>query len=177
MSRVLLRAAMICCIIVTSSAQSFSQAVIGQSTPLAGASNLLTVTIVSDTTLTAAANSAITLSGLGTASSGSGSTVTLLEASSGNSGHLLFGSQASWSAGSLTCALATGMTLSAGTTYKFSFILLNPAFAQSAQTIKIQASGSASIGQQSMISDAGTAVGVSGGRAPLRTIVAACHPC
>jgi hypothetical protein len=72
-------------------AAAFTEAFIGQSTPLAGASNLITVTLVSDTSF--ASNSGITISGLETASSGSGSIVKLI----GNSVDI-FGSVAAWSA-------------------------------------------------------------------------------
>ena len=51
-------------LVLSIEAQTFTKAQIGQSIPLAGASNLLTVTLMSDTTLTAAENSVITISGL-----------------------------------------------------------------------------------------------------------------
>ena len=114
----------------------FTQARIGQNTPLAGASNLLTVTLVSDTTLTAAANSVITFSGLETATSVSTS-VSLLAASAGNNAEQLFEAKAAvWSeTGTLKCTLASGKTLAAGTSYSFSFVLINPSYAQAARAI------------------------------------------
>ena len=71
-------------------AQSFTQAQIGQNNPLAGASNRFTVTLVTDTSLTASASSAVTLSGLGSASTQSGNNVALLESAGGNSAEQLF---------------------------------------------------------------------------------------
>lgn len=56
-------------LVLSIEAQTFTKAQIGQSIPLAGASNLLTVTLMSDTTLTAAENSVITISGLETGAS------------------------------------------------------------------------------------------------------------
>jgi len=172
-----LQSALACCLallLASADAQSFTQARIGQNTPLAGASNRLSVTLVADTSLTASASSAVTLSGLGTASSPSG-TVVLLASPGGNSGHTLFGSQASWNSalGSLTCTLASGQTLSAGTSYRFAFVLLNPQVAQQARQVTVEASGSAAFSQQVMTADTGVAEGVAGGRAPLFTIVPA----
>ena len=150
----------------------FTQARIGQNTPLAGASNLLTVTLVSDTTLTAAANSVITFSGLETATSVSTS-VSLLAASAGNNAEQLFEAKAAvWSeTGTLKCTLASGKTLAAGTSYSFSFVLINPSYAQAARAISIQASGTMS-SLQTMTSDQGDLLGIAAGRAPLRTVVA-----
>jgi hypothetical protein len=143
-------------------AAAFTEAFIGQSTPLAGASNLITVTLVSDTSF--ASNSGITISGLETASSGSGSIVKLI----GNSVDI-FGSVAAWSdTGALTCTLAAGKSMQAGTRVIFSFVLVNPSGAQQAQTIVIRASGSAA---QNMVSYGGDVEGVQGGREPLLTIV------
>jgi hypothetical protein len=153
-------------------AQSFSQARIGQNTPLARGSNRLTVTLVTDTSLTA--SSAITLSGLGTASSPSGTTVNLLASVGGNGAEQLFNSQAAWnSAGSLMCTVGAGKTMSAGTSYRFAFVLLNPPTSQQGQQVTVEASGSATIPQQVMSSDNGDVEGVSGGRAPLLTVVPA----
>jgi hypothetical protein len=164
----------IACWLPATRAQAFSQARIGQSTPLASASNLISVTLVSDTALSADAGSAITLSGLGSATSASGSSMPLLAASSGggNSGEVLFGSQAAWGSAGLTCVLAAGQTLAAGTSYQFSFIVINPAGAQAAQTITIAASGSATLAPRAMTSDAGDILGVVGGRAPLHILEA-----
>lgn len=166
----------IACWIPATRAQAFTQARIGQSTPLTSASNLLSITLVSDTSLSADAGSAITLSGLGSASSASGSTVPLLAATGGggNNGGLLFGSQAEWSStGTLTCKLVAGQTLAGGISYQFAFIVINPGGDQAAQTITIAASGSATLVPQVMVSDGGSVLGVAGGRAPLYTIVAA----
>ena len=90
-------AATLGCILAAAKAQSFTQAEIGQNAPFTGASNLLTVTLVSDISLPH--QTAVALSGLASASSGSSSTVSLLSVTGGNSGHLLFGSQALWNAG------------------------------------------------------------------------------
>ena len=166
----------IACWLPATRAQAFTQARIGQSTPLASASNLLSITLVSDTSLSADAGSAITLSGLGSASSASGSTVPLLAATGGggNNGELLFGSQAVWSStGTLTCKLVAGQTLAPGISYQFAFIVINPVGDQAAQTITIAASGSATLAPQVMVSDGGNVLGIEGGRAPLHTVVAA----
>jgi hypothetical protein len=54
------------------SSLGFTTKAIGQSTPVPGRTNRITVTLVTDTTLTAAASSIVTISGLGTASASCG---------------------------------------------------------------------------------------------------------
>ena len=155
-------------------AASFTTKAIGQSTPVPGATNTITVTLVSDTALTAAANSAVTISGLSGASASA--SVNLLDA--GNDGETIFSdgtdqSKGSFSTGTLTLFLYTGQTLAAGTTYTFGFEITNPSGTSTSPTINIAASGSATIASTAMNKPGTSIFGVSNGADPLTVVVPA----
>jgi hypothetical protein len=150
------------------SAQSFTTKAIGQSNPVAGASNTITVTLVSDTALAAADGSAVTVSGLtGVVAS---SPVTLVDA--GDDGETIFSDgttqgRGAWSSGTLTLTVHSGGSVVASTTYTFKFVITNPASANTSPTINIQASGTATIASAAMTKPGTALYGVANGADPL----------
>jgi hypothetical protein len=153
-------------------AASFTTKDIGQSNPLAGRSNTITVTIVTDANLTAADSSVVTITGLSNAVASS--PVTLLD--TGNDGEAIFWDgttqgRAALISGTLTLTVYTGSTLSSGTTYTFAFAVTNPSSAQSAPAISISASGTASFAVASMTTPNSDLIGVTNGAKPLLIVV------
>ena len=119
-------------------AQSFSSKAIGLSNPVAGA-----MTVVTDTVLTAAANSSVTISGfIGAVGT---NPVTLLDA--GDDGEISFSDgvtqgRAALSSGTLALTVNAGESLAAGTTCRFSFEIKNPSVVTTSPTVNIAALGS-----------------------------------
>jgi hypothetical protein len=158
--------------ITAAGAQSFTTKAIGQSNPVAGASNTITVTLVSDTALAAADGSTVTVSGLigGVASS----PVTLIDA--GNGGETIFSDgttqgTGAWSSGTLTLTLHNGESVVASTTYTFRFQITNPESATASPTINIAASGTATIASAAMTKPGTELYGVANGADPLTVVV------
>ena len=153
-------------------AASFTTKNISQSNPLAGRSNTITVTIVTDANLTAAESSKVTITGLSNAVASS--PITLLD--TGNDGEAIFWDgttqgRGAWSSGTLTLTVYTGSTLLSGTTYSFAFAVTNPSSAQSAPAIGIAASGTASFAAASMTTPNSDLIGVTNGAKPLLIVV------
>ena len=152
--------------------QSFTTKGIGQSTPAEGKANTITVTLVTDIDLKQADSSAVTISGLSNAVATS--PVTLLDA--GDDGETLFSdgttqSRGAWSSGTLTLTVHSSLTMSAGTTYRFSFVVMNPGSAQASPTVNIEASGSATIASSALTKPNSELFGVSNGTNPLEVVV------
>ena len=153
-------------------AQFFSNKSIGQSNPVAGATNTITVTMVTDTELTAEASSSVTISGLiGAVAT---NPVTLLDA--GDDGAILFSDgvtqgKGAWSSGTLTLTVNAGGYLAAGTVYTFGFQITNPSATTTSPTINIAASGSVSIASATMTKPGTALYGVANGANPLEVLV------
>ena len=161
-----------CCTSVN--AQAFTTKNVGQSNPLAGGMNTITVTLAPDNNLAALDISVVTLTGLSTASATS--PITLLDA--GNDGEIMFSDgttqgKAAWTSGTLTLTVHTGLTLASGTTYTFAFQVTNPSSAQSAQAISVAASGTQPFASAAMSSTGATLLGVANGADPLLVVVPA----
>jgi hypothetical protein len=151
---------------------TFTTKVISQSNPLAGATNIITVSLVTDADLAATDSSIVTISGLSSAVATS--PITLVDA--GNDGEISFSDgttagNAAWFSGILTLNLASGMTLGSGTTYSFGFEVTNPATAQAAPTINIEASGTAAFAASVMTVPDSAAKGVTNGANALLVVV------
>jgi hypothetical protein len=119
-------------------AASFTTKSIGQRNPLAGQSNNITVTIVTDADLVATNGSVVTITGLSNAVASS--PLTLIDR--GDEGETMFWDGATqgtgiWSPGTLTLRVYT--TLSSGTTFTFAFAVTNPSSPQLAPVISIEA--------------------------------------
>ena len=146
---------------------------IRQSTPAAGKADTITVTLVTDMDLTATVDgSMVTISGL--SNTDATSPVTLYGA--GDDGETLFSdgttqSRGAWSSGTLTLTVHTGLTVAAGTTYTFGFVVTNPASAQVSPTVNIEASGSATIASSAMAKPGTAIYGVTNGADPLLVVV------
>ncbi|MGB1606132.1 MAG: hypothetical protein ACPIOQ_76100, partial [Promethearchaeia archaeon] len=150
-------------------AASFTTKVIGQSTPVPGADNRITVTLVADIALNA--TSAITISGLTGAVVQS--PVTLLGAaaqtdvfSDGTTPGL-----GAWDSDALELTVSSGKTMAAGTAYVVGFSVTNPSSAQVSPTITVAASGSATIAAAVMEKNGTTLLGVANGADPLTVVV------
>ena len=153
-------------------ALSFTTKAIGQSNPAAGASNTITVTVVSDTALLATGGSVVTVSGLNGAVASS--TVTLVDA--GDDGETIFSDgttqgKGAWSSGTLTLTVNSGGALVASTNYTFRFQITNPATAQLSPAISIAASGTATIASAAMTKPGTALYGVANGTDPLTVVV------
>jgi hypothetical protein len=158
--------------IAAAGAQSFTTKAIGQSNPVAGASNTITVTLVSDTALAATDGSAVTVSGLTGAVASS--PVTLIDA--GNGGETIFSDgmtqgKGAWSSGTLTLTVHSGESVVASTPYTFRFQITNPASATASPTINIAASGTATIASAAMTKPGTELYGVANGADPLTVVV------
>jgi hypothetical protein len=158
--------------IVAVGALSFTTKIIGQSNSAAGASNTITVTLVSDTALLATGGSVVTVSGLNGAFASS--PVTLVDA--GDDGETIFSDgttqgKGAWSSGTLTLTVSSGGTLVASTTYTFRFQITNPATAQLSPAISIAASGTATIASAAMAKPGTALYGVPNGADPLTVVV------
>ena len=152
--------------------QSFTGKAIAQSSPVAGATNTITVTIVTDTNLTATANSVVTISGLTTAVTTS--PVTLLDA--GDDGETIFSDgttqgKGEWNSGILTLSVHGNNTLVAGKMYTFGFTITNPTTKTTSPTINIAASGSTLITSTAMAKPGTALYGVANGSDPLEVLV------
>ena len=142
---------------------------IGQSSPLAGESNTITVTIQTNWYLAATDSSVVTISGLTNAPD----TPSLALTSVGNSGADLFSDGATQgkgalSSGTLRLTVHTGETVQAGTQYAFSFTITNPSSAQDAGTVSIAASGTAPFASAAMTTDTADVYGLTDGGKPLK---------
>jgi len=164
----------------TVNCQSFTTKAIGQSTPLPGVTNRITVTLVSDTDLSGnSGGDKVTISGLSGAVASS--PVTLLAAGeSGDNGFLIFSdgavqSRGVWNSttGSLTLTVQTGATFTKSTTYTFSFDITNPSSDMTSPTVNIEASGSVTIASSAMSKPGGAKYGVVNGEHPLTVAVPA----
>jgi hypothetical protein len=158
-------------------AQSFTTKAIGQSNPAAGASNTITVTLVSDSALAAADGSAVTVSGLDAVVASS--PITLLDA--GDDGKTIFSDgttqgKGAWEDGTLTLTVNSGASLEASTTYTFRFEITNPASATTSPTINIAASGTAAIASAAMTKPGTALHGVAHGADPLTVEVPSFSP-
>ena len=150
---------------------SFTTKAIGQSTPMPGATNRMTVTLISDSDLRAS-DSLITISGLEAAIAAS--PIPLLDLSDGS--EMIFsdgtaGGQGVWKAGTLTIKIISGAILSAGTIYILAFDVTNPATANTSPTIYVEASGTTSIASSPMTVPNLTQYGVRNGMNPLQVEV------
>ena len=148
---------------------------IGQSNPLAGGSNTITVTIQSNVNLAQATDSSVvTISGLTNAPDAASLGLTSVE----SSGADLFSDgsnqgKGALSSGTLTLTVHTGQTVAAGTQYAFSFTITNPASEQTFATPTIAASGTASFATSrgAMSTDIADRYGVADGGKPMTVIV------
>ena len=146
---------------------------IGQSNPLAGGSNTITVTIQSNVNLAQATDSSVvTISGLTNAPDAASLGLTSVE----SSGADLFSDgttqgKGALSSGTLTLTVHTGQTVAAGTQYAFSFTITNPSSAQGAASAVIAASGTASFAQAAMVAPGSALLGVANGADPLVVVV------
>jgi hypothetical protein len=148
---------------------------IGQSNPLAGGSNTITVTIQSNVNLAQATHSSVvTISGLTNAADVASLALTSVE----NSGASLFGNGSTQatgalSSGTLTLTVHTAQTVLAGTQYAFSFTITNPSAERNATTVTIAASGTAVFptSRGAMTTDTGDRYGVTDGGKPIKVIV------
>lgn len=148
----------------------FTTASIGQTQPLAGGSNTLIVTLVTNLNFPASKSTAITITGLNGATATS--SVSLSTVTGGNNAATILGSSGTFSSGSLTLAIASGQTLNAFTSYVFSFPVTNGASAQSSPSISIKASGRISTAIMSTTTGSSTVIrGVADGSNPLRIFV------
>ena len=116
----------------------------GQSTSVAGATNTTSVILVSDTTLTAATNSIVIISGL-TGVSASAS-VNVLDV--GNECETIFSAgtnqrKGSFRTGTSTLFVCRGQIIAAGSIHAFGFGMTNPSAAFTSPTINGAAAGSA----------------------------------
>jgi len=151
---------------------TFTTKAIGQSTPIPGAINRISVTLISDADLRAASGSVVTISGLTTAIASS--PIPLLDV--GDNYEMIFSDGTTdghgvWSAGTLTLMIRSGATLNADTTYAFAFDITNPATANTSPTIYIEASGTTSITSSPMTMPNSTQYGVRNGANPLQVEV------
>jgi hypothetical protein len=117
---------------------------IGQSNPLAGGSNTITVTIQSNVNLAQSHGSVVTIVGLTNAPDTWSLALTSVE----NHGADLFSDgttqgMGSLISGTLTLKVHRYQTVMAGMQYAFSFTILNPITEQDATTVTIEASGTA----------------------------------
>ena len=144
---------------------------IGQSNPLAGGSNTITVTIQSNVNLAQAQSSAVTLTAL--VNGLSDGDVALTDVAS-TGATTVFGGQGVMnnSGGTLTLTVASGETVAAGTTYKFSFTITNPSTQQNHATVTIAASGTAAFptSRGDMSTDTADVYGVTNGGKPVKVI-------
>jgi len=152
--------------------QTFDVRKIGQSTPLAGAANTITVTIQTSASLLGTDSSTVTILGLTNAPNNPSLPLSSVE----NGGADLFSDGATQgkgalSSGTLTLAVYTGQTVTAGTRYAFSFSITNPAYAQNAGTVTIQASGTAGFASAAMSTDIVDVLGVTDGGRPIHVVV------
>ena len=147
---------------------------IGQSNPLAGGSNTITVTIQSNVNLAQATDSSVvTISGLTNAPDAASLGLTSVE----SSGADLFSDgttqgKGALSSGTLTLTVHTGQTVAAGTQYAFSFTITNPSSAQNDATVTIAASGTAAFptSRGVMTTDTANVYGVTNGGKPMKVI-------
>jgi hypothetical protein len=153
---------------------TFRTANIGQSTPLAGAANTITVTIVTDVNLLHSGTSVVTITGLTGASATTGA-IALID--KGNDGETVFWDgitqgKGAWddSQKKLTLTVFTGQTLTAATPYTFAFVVTNPGAAQDAATPNIAASGTATF-NAAMTQPNSALLGVINGANPLIIVV------
>ena len=159
------------------SAQGFAVKSIAQSYPFSGGPNILTVYLESDTRLTAAQDSVVTISGLTGAVASD--PVTLGEAA-GDDGHLVFSDgttqgKGTWiSDGTLKLTVYARETtpwMESGTTYSFSFEVTNPSSSQVSPTVYVAASGSVAIAATQMTKPGTDNFGVTNGTNPLTVVV------
>ena len=151
---------------------TFSTKAIGQSTPVSGATNTITVSLAADIDLAAGASAtSVTITGLAGSATSTTSSLALATAACDK-----FGATGDWhSDGTLTLTLAA--TLAANTECVISFALTNPSAAQASPAVSVGAAltdGSASIGAiaAAAMSKPGTAVyGVANGADPLLVVV------
>lgn len=168
------------CLFVVVHAQSFTVKAIGQSSPLADSTNTLSVTIVSDTNLSAAESSAITISGLSGAvmRSIAGGDQTSIPLKGGedldvfSDGNLKIKRRGAWDSSSvLTLTVTKDRILTAGTTYAFEFDTRNPPYAMASPMVNISASGSAIIAATPMTKPGTSIHGVVEGADPLTVAI------
>ena len=123
----------------------FTTKAIGQSNPLAGGANTITVTLVANAHLAAMDNSVVTILGLTNAVA----TTPIALSDRGDDCETIFSDgttqgKGAWNSDTLTLNVHTGWTLTSGTTYTFAFQITNPSSAQASPAINIEASGTAS---------------------------------
>ena len=154
-------------------AATFTTKAIGQSTPVPGAINTFTITLVPDANLTATNSSVVTISGF----SGAVATSSIVLIDAGDDGELMFSDgklhgRGAWnSSGTLTLYVNAGHMLTSGTTYTFAFSIQNPILEQSAATINVAATGTASFASATMSTPGTTLYGVLNGSDPLRVVI------
>jgi len=151
---------------------NFTKKAIRQSTPIPGATNRITVTLISDTDLLAESGSVVTISGLSTAIASN----PRLLLGVGDNGAIIFsdgttGRHGVWNVGTLTLTIHSAANLRAGTTYAFAFDITNPATANTSPAIYIEASGITSVVLSPMTVPHLSRYGVRNGANPLQVEV------
>ena len=118
---------------------SFTRKIITQSSPVVDALNTITVSLISDVSLTG--NTLITITGLDSANVNN--PLPLLSVSGGNNGEELFSTgtlpnAASFISGEVLLNISADKVLNASTAYAFSFIIQNPSNVPDSTSISIQ---------------------------------------
>lgn len=118
-----------------------------QSTPYPGATNTITVTMVSNVDLLGDDTSAVTLLGLTGAATVDSASLSIGDVAGIEPATGVFGASADWTQdpGTLVLAVIAGETLSSFTQIALTFELTNPTAAQDAPLVNISASGSVAI--------------------------------
>ena len=176
------RAVLVCmlCRLIAVHAQSFTVKAIGQLSPLADSANSLSVTLVTDTDLSGAEGSEITISGLSGAvmKSITGGDQTSIPLQGGadldafSDGVLKIKGRGAWDpAGVLTLTVSEDRNVTAGTTYAFGFNTRNPPHAMASPVVTISASGSATIAPTAMTKPGTPIHGVVRGADPLTVAI------
>ncbi len=118
---------------------SFTRKIITQSSPVIGATNTITISLISDVSLSG--NTSITITGFDDANANS--PLLLLSASGGNRGEELFSTglltnAASFTNGQVLLTISADKVLNASTAYAFSFVIQNPSNVLVIPTISIE---------------------------------------
>jgi hypothetical protein len=118
---------------------SFTRKLITQSSPVVSTANTITVSLISDVSLSA--NTTITITGFGDANVNS--PLLLSSVSDGNEGERFFStatltSSASFTNGQVLLTVAADKVLNASTAYAFSFVIQNPSNIPNAASISIE---------------------------------------
>eukprot|EP00960_Hanusia_phi_P066191 766334-Hanusia_phi.AAC.6 len=154
-------------LVVPATANDFASASMDQDFPLTSGLNILSVTLVSNQNIQGSQGSAIFFSNLQSVRS---EIAVGIEASGSNTGNALFAG-VGWEGDLLVLPLKSSQSITQGTTYAFSLVVVNPAISQSAPSISIAANGSGSNTFQGVSSSNLPAYGVDSGGTPLIAFV------